>query len=194
MRKLDSSKKFWQDKLPVQIGDSLGVGADGQCFSIVGDSSKAIKVGVSHINRTQEGIDYLISKQPAAYARVYERKYLGMHSCLVYGCLQELHIYYYIMERLLPITDDERKVFHTILSHEDRDIDYKKNYSINEIKKMLEEMRRGLDFDFKKIILFCENIKAAPIEHLDLHPRNILKNIDGHFKLIDFDSINLMEK
>jgi len=56
---------------------------------------------------------------------------------------------------------------------------------------MLQGMSRGLDFDAEKVTLFCNNIRTAPVSHLDIHVRNIMKNDTGDYKLIDLDRIEL---
>lgn len=199
---LSLCKQFCPEKLPVQFGARLGEGADGEVFSILGDEDKVIKLGIlyerhdkgfeNYYKQIQSVLDYLIRTQPRAYARVYEHGYLGSYSRAMPAWrtgTQNFIIYYYIMERLQKISEDERKVFHSILSHEDRGI--KKDFSQEEIQKMLDGMSRGLDFDAEKITFFCESIKMAPITHMDIHVRNIMKDDVNTFKLIDLDRIEL---
>jgi thiamine kinase-like enzyme len=95
------------------------------------------------------------------------------------------------MEKLFELTDDEKRIFHSVLSHEDKG--ETKNYEILKIKKMLEGMSRALDFDEEKVTFFCEELRRAPIIHNDIHIRNIMKDISGNFKMIDFDRCNLEE-
>jgi len=59
---------------------------------------------------------------------------------------------------------------------------------------MRKGMAAGLDFDAEKVMLFCENIRTAPIIHEDTHARNIMKNDDGDFRLIDLDSISVLKQ
>lgn len=195
-------KQFCADKLPVQPNERLGEGADGEVFSIIDDPFRALKLGIlyerhdrgflAYYKHIEEVLAYLIGAQPSAYARVYEQGYLGSYSRTMASWKsgqQKFIIYYYIMEKLRKITEDERKLFHSILSHEDRGID--KDYPLEKIQEMLQGMSRGLDFDAEKVILFCRNIKEAPVLHLDIHVRNIMKNEAGDFKLIDLDRIEL---
>lgn len=188
--------------IPVQVDKCLGDGADGQVFTIVGDDSKVIKLGIfyerhdkkflQYYKQIQKVLDYLISTQPPAYARVYGQGHLVTASREAphwRSGRQQFVIYYYIMEKLHDITEDEQKVFHTILSHEDRGIE--KKFSPEKIREMLQGMSRALDFDAEKVTLFCEKIKSAPISHLDIHVRNIMKDASGNYKLIDLDRIEL---
>lgn len=190
------------DKIPVKLGERLGEGADGEVFAITDDPSKVLKLGIlyeSHnggllkpYQQIQNVLDYLSNKQPDAYAHVYKHGYLGTFTRKADHWRtgqQHFIIYYYVMEKLEKITEDERKLFHSILSHEDRGI--RKNYSPEKIREMLDGMGRGLDFDAEKVMLFCNNIKSAPISHLDIHVRNIMKDGAGVFKLIDLDRIEL---
>ena len=195
---LSLCKQLCSDKLPVEIVPRLGDGADGEVLSIVGEPDKVIKLGIFY-ERHDEGmiagyqliktvLDWMMTAHPDAYARVYQHGYLGTLSRKMEAWRtgqQDFIIYNYIMEKLQKISEDESRVFHTILSHEDRGM--KKNYSTEKIQEMLEGMGRALDFDAEKIILFCDNVNEAAISHLDLHPRNILKDADGNFKAIDMD-------
>jgi hypothetical protein len=188
--------------LPVQTDVCLGEGADGEVFTIVGQPDKVIKLGIfyerhdkkflQYYKQIQKVLDYLILHQPQAYARVYE------HGHLITSARKAEHwrsgqqkfiIYYYTMEKLQKTTEDERKVFHSILSHEDRGIE--KNFSPEKLREMLNGMGSGLDFDAEQVTIFCNNIRSAPISHLDIHVRNIMKDEAGMYKLIDLDRIEL---
>lgn len=194
-------QQFCPDKIDFLISNRLGDGADGEVFELKDDTSKVIKFSVLYQNsytnidyvykKIIQSLDYIRINNPHAYARVYEHKYLGKYNRpIVNSSLgQDYILYYYIMEKLYKISEDEKKVFHSILSHEDRNLE--KNFSIFKIKKMLKEMYRALDFNFEKIILFCESLKKDAIEHNDIHVRNIMKDLDGNFKLIDFDRSSL---
>lgn len=199
---LSLCRQFCPDQLPVQPEERLGEGADGEVFTIAGDPNKVIKLGVfyerhdkgmlRHYKQIQRVLNYLIATRPQAYARVYEHGYLGTYSRPMPAWRngkQDFIIYYYTMEKLYKTTEDERKVFHSILSHEDRGIE--KNFSPEKIREMLEGMGRALDFDAEKVTLFCNNIRSAPISHLDIHARNIMKDETGMYKLIDLDRIEL---
>jgi serine/threonine protein kinase len=178
------------------IGNEIGIGADGQVFSLQNEDDKVIKFCVrfdynncslkNEYKKIDNILSYLLNKKPIAYARVYEYGYLGEYSRSLYdGSSQKYILYYYVMEKLNKISEDEKKVFHSLLSHEDRNI--KKNFSLLKIKQMMLGLSLGLDFDSEKIILFCENLKRTDIHHNDIHPRNIMKDKDNNFKLIDFD-------
>ena len=199
---LSLCRQFCPDKIPVELGIRLGEGADGEVFTITGDSTRVLKLGIlyerhdrgfeSYYKQIQKALDYLIANQLDAYARVYEHGFLGSFSRKMEHWRsgeQKFIIYYYTMEKLNKISEDEKRIFHSILSHEDRGIE--KNFSPEKIREMLEGMSRGLDFDAEKVMLFCDNIKRAPISHLDIHVRNIMKDDAGNFKLIDLDRIEL---
>ena len=186
--------------LPGRIGFWLGDGADGEVYSVEGLPSKVYKFGVlfdytSHTpSEKYKGVDgvlsYLCANPSPAYATVHSHTRLGQWYQPQYSGVPEPYIlYYYSMERLQKLSEDERKVFHSILSHEDHNI--VKNYSVKKLQKMLQGMERGLDFDLEKVISFSDNIKKTPISHGDLHPRNIMKDYRGNFKLIDFDRATL---
>lgn len=185
------------EKLKVTPGLKLGGGADGEVFEIKSDPTKVIKycvlyeTGGTPAQQTYKHISnvvgYLIGSSSPIHATVFDHQYLGLWQRQVsWGKGSQKYILYcYTMEKLNTITDDESKVFHSLLSHEDRGI--KKNYSSEIMQEMIKEMNRGLDFDAAKVTFFCQNFKKTPIIHYDIHPRNIMKDSAGNFKLIDFD-------
>lgn len=190
------------EKINFSLSSKLGDGADGEVFSLQ-EENKVIKLGVLYecpnINLSQQYkkietiLSFIKDNCPDAYAQVYESGCLGSFNRKIDWdqSNQNYILYYYIMEKLHKISDDEKKVFHSILSHEDRNL--KKNFSIFKIKKMLDGMARALDFDKQKIILFCEKLQNTVIIHNDIHVRNIMKDNAGNFKLIDFDRATLKQ-
>lgn len=201
---LSLCKTFCPEKIPPNIGEYLSDGADGEVFDLLNDPNKIIKFCVLYeeepnsllkrFDNFNKTLDIIIDTIPAAYVRVYEKKYLGEYSRKMIDWRadsQQFIIHYYVMEKLNKLLDDEKKVFHTIISHEDRN--FNKNYTTGKIKKMLKGMSCGLDFDIEKVMLFINEIKKTPIKHLDIHIRNIMRNNLGDFKLIDLDRIK-MEK
>lgn len=179
--------------IPKDLGLELGSGADGQVFELNNCPDKVLKISVlfdlDKFSKIESYLNYLSTNYIDTCARVYEYKNLGhFNRDTVYGS-QDYILYYYVMEKCFKISEDEKKVFHSILSHEDRGFD--KNFSLDLINKMLQGLALGLDFDKKKVILFCEKIKQSSINHLDLHVRNIMKNDLGFFKMVDLDRIEL---
>jgi serine/threonine protein kinase len=179
-----------------QLGKEQGCGADGQVFELLNQPNKVIKLSVIYdypwrdltcYRHIEEVLNYVMVVQPPAYVSIYEHGYLGTYNRAVINSatLQSFILYYYVMEKLLKISDDERKIFHSILSHEDRGIE--KNYSLEKIAEMLQGMNRGLDFDAEKIMIFYHNLRQARVLHNDIHIRNIMKDIGGNFKLVDLD-------
>lgn len=195
-------KCYCKDSLPVKIDACCGYGADGEIFSIVGEPNKVIKVSVlfDNINNSDMIIRYkqiedifecVITTKPCVYVNVYEYGYLGAYSRGVpsWDGEQKFIIHYHIMEKLRKISEDESKLFHSIISHEDSGII--KDFSLRKIRKILKGLTLGLDFDAEKVILFCDNIMSSTIKHNDIHPRNIMIDVDGNFKLIDLDRCKL---
>jgi thiamine kinase-like enzyme len=201
MMVLGLCRQLCADKIPVVTARRLGDGADGEVFEIEGDPSKVIKFCVMYERgdrklepyyhkKVAPIIDQLIAQPIDVYARVYTHEYMGIFSRDFLSSKtgkQKFILYYYVMEKLERISDDESKVFHSILSHEDRGIE--KNFSAEKMREMLHGLRRGLDFDEERVIFFCEALRGTPVAHLDMHPRNIMKDNLGNFKLIDFDRV-----
>lgn len=195
-------QQFCREKIPFTPTNKLGDGADGEVFDFVEDNNKVIKFCIlfqyGNLNLDQQYINIsdtlsFLKNPPASYAKVDQFIFLGKYSRPLVSCEkeQEYILYCYTMEKLNKISEDEQRIFHSILSHEDRGFD--KNLSLDKIKEMLQGMSRALDFDQRKVIFFCEDLKQAPIKHKDVHVRNIMKDSSGNFKLIDFDRSELIE-
>lgn len=193
---LNICKKYCPDKLPLNLSNKLGDGADGEVFELH-DSNKVIKLGVlyeqdnANIKKQYSSIvkalEYIKAIAPPEYGRVHEHEYLGEFERPVFGnnTHQKYILYYYIMEKLDKLSDDEKKVFHSILSHEDQNL--QKSFNLLKVSSMLDGMSKGLDFNKEKVMSFYEKVMNSSINHNDLHPRNIMKDKNGSYKLIDFD-------
>lgn len=197
--------KLLQDNnidIPFKLIKEIGYGADGQCFLL--ENNQIIKFSVifeDYKNNLEESYKYinnvlkfLIKNPRSSYVKIYKSDFLLSSFRKTVTCDQKFICYYYIMDRCFAISDDENKVFHSIISHEDRGIGFNKNFSIKQIESMLNGMSRGLDFNKSKVLDFCLDVFKAPVDHGDLHTRNIMKDQFGNFKLIDFDRSRLLEK
>ena len=85
----------------------------------------------------------------------------------------------------------KKKVFHSIISHEDKGI--VKDLSPNIINQKLIGLNKGLEFDLNKVNLFCRDLQQTAIQHNDLAPRNIMKDKNNNYKIIDFDRCKLKQ-
>jgi len=192
------------DKIPVVPITRLGGGADGEVFDIQGDPNKVIKfcilyqTGSTPIKNTYKYIctvlNHLAETPAPTYACVYSHDFMGQFSRPVAWDVKEQPyiLYYYVMEKLFSITEDEKKVFHSIVSHEDRGI--VKNFSPAKVKEMISGMSTCLDFDAERVTFFCENFKNTLVNHHDIHVRNIMKDANGNFKLVDFDRAQITRR
>lgn len=180
------------------LGAELGAGADGQVFNILGETEKVLKLSIIYDLDYKTDIDFIFAEKRDIFSFLYEKNYANFAKIYDYGFLssgkrktfvgqQKYITYFYVMEKLIKLSEDEKKVFHTILSHED--LNKVKTYFIQELDRTLRDLSRGLDFSFKNIKDFYLLALTSPIKHLDIHPRNIMKNVFGEYKLIDFDRL-----
>lgn len=178
-----------------RIGQEMGRGSDGQVFEIIDDYTKVIKLSVlyetqnhdldqEYLQRSQV-LDYLIQNPSPIHARVYEHVKLGEWKRSFDNRSQRYILHYCVMERLKELSGDENKVFHSILSHEDRGVI--KNFPIIRLRKILKGLEKGLEFSEGKIVVFLDKLKSAKVRHLDLHQRNVMVDGHGNYRLIDFD-------
>jgi hypothetical protein len=182
-----------------RLGKELGIGADGSTYDLFDEQNKVIKLSVIYEYLTKvdlvyeqysKVLDYLISYNDPVYVRVYAHAKIGIYNRKHYNNhnknydTQEYLLHYYIMEKCLPLLTDEAKVFDSILPY----LDGKwRKYSDESIKKILDGLSRGLDFDKEKVIIFCNNYLRSKVRQDDLHARNIMKDIAGNYKIIDLD-------
>jgi serine/threonine protein kinase len=178
----------------------LGSGADGQVFSLLNDSGKVIKFGIlfddcsntvdQQYDKLNQVLSYIKCKKTNLFVKVYQSDFLLKGTRSTSDGNQNYLIYYYLMDRLNKLSDDETKVFHTIISHEDRNV--VKNYSYDRIQEMLRQMQRGLEFTLAKVNSFYNKLlNNKEILHLDIHPRNIMKDHCNNYYLIDLDRSQL---
>jgi hypothetical protein len=191
-------KKYCPDKISYNIGSVLGDGADGEVYSIVGtndvikfsviydiDFSENLELRYQDLSTKLDFIKNNTDDLPFAIVKDFKLLHID-HRAHVDGPQQFL-IHYYVMEHLNKISDDEKKVIHTVFSHEDYNI--KKNFEEKELKKILSGLSVGLDFSINKVILFWSKINKSILYHTDIHVRNVMKDNFGNFKLIDLDRL-----
>jgi len=167
------------------LGACIGRGVDGSVWELTSDPDKVVKL-TGRINPL-----ILFSIKETAYphfARVFEYGDLLPEDWKPSDIKLETYI---VMERLLPLTEDEAKVFHSTHSHEDRKIE--KHLSNNELVRTLNLLARGLEFDAEKVIAFNQCLLTYKgIKHTDIHERNLMKDKRGNFKLVDFNRLQLI--
>jgi len=206
MRALTLSAQLCTNQIVNIAGDFLGDGADGDVYLVKNDTSKVIKfcklyedndLFEANFKSIIDVLSFLEKKSINTFAKVFSHGVLGTFDRKQIYYLdnkalehqQKFTLYYYIMERLNKISEDEKRIFHSIICHEDSGTP--KDLSLSTIDKMLDGMGRALDFDKKKVMFFCRNIRNLPVHHNDIHKRNIMKDNDGNFKLVDFDRSSL---
>jgi hypothetical protein len=195
-----NSIKYLTDKSKTLLSSysfnkELGQGSDGQIFDLGNQVIKlCILFDVFDISLEKKydqislSLDYIYKNKPSAYCPIFKYGFLDSSFRIVNNCPQKYILYYYVMEKLFSLSEDERRVFHSLLSHEDRGI--VKPLCSARFDEMMGGLRQALDFDVTRVKLFCDNIRASKLKHLDLVPRNIMKNANGDFLLIDFDRTN----
>lgn len=182
--------------LPYQLGPELGFdGANGQVFCLPNTNDLVIKLAVlfdypfqdfnKKLKQIEQVLSYTQTHRPHMYVNVFEYdQILESFRSSVNGP-QKFFSYYYVMEKCYPITDDEKKVFHSILSHEDSN--KKKFFSSSKLKEMLYGMSFGLEFDLDQVEKFYYDSMNSFVYQADNNPRNIMKDKFGNFKWIDLD-------
>lgn len=90
------------------------------------------------------------------------------------------------MERLFPLTEDEKKFFATFAPK------YPGPWtspSLKEFTNSLLEQSDFLDLDNQAFLTFYQNIIQSKYLHPDFAAHNIMKNSCGQFQFIDYENL-----
>ena len=197
MKAYQLSQNF-ETKFKFSIKDKIGEGADGDCYTLTDNPEQVVKFSVYYCWNNEDTNQVIadrlagykqISDNPHLFAKLYDYGFVGKGTRSTVIGPQEYIIFYCLMEKLESLSEDEKKVFHSILSHEDNNL--KKNYSLDKVKKMLQGLSMGLTFNDSRVINFVTKVKQMNVGYTDIHPRNIMKDNFGDYKFIDFDRITV---
>lgn len=161
------------NKYPVQ--DYIGLGLDGEVFSSDNKVIKFVEIKDSKKHalnawyHNKRKIEYILDTSPDCFVKIYD-----------FGLVKVIEenysiIYFYLMEKLNPITKNERDVFFEIFS--------------NDIAKFNQLKINYKDVDKQKVDNFVYQIKKCKLKQTDINPQNIMKDIDGNFKFIDLERL-----
>ena len=191
-------------KIKDNVGKFLGAGHYGEAYEIDGgDRVLKISIAKSEIEADKildkvRSIDNLNSD---AFVKVYD-----------YGILCDVDVpndrymvksgiaYFYIMERLLPLSTDEKKVAARTLS-DLSDMTKLPNYEQN-LKKYLfskgrqykrdGDIEEGKPDSLSQAVDLFNRMRSAGAGHRDAHGQNIMQNTDGQYKMIDLEQAELL--
>lgn len=194
--------KYLDNKFPdllKNIESKIDEGADGEVYNL--KSGNVAKFSIffawhgesmaTVLNQKLKAFER-VKELPDTFVKVSNFQRLMEGKRVTYSGEQDFLIYYYEMEKLQKISEDEKRVMHSILSHEDSNIE--KDIGMERVLPILNGLSFGLDFDETKVINFVKKLQKLEtdgIRYLDYHPRNIMKDLGGNFKLIDIDRMSI---
>ncbi len=183
MKVFDSSFNF--NKYPVN--ERLNGGADGDVFTSDDKIIKFVK-----IKDEKKNANNVWNKNKAIITKIMDIS--PKHFCKIYDfgliCVSENPysiVYFYLMEKLNGLSDDEKKAIDTLISHRD----YNRKINFNKALDLVPALDKYLEFDSNKMNLFIKQIQGSNIIHNDIHARNVMKDNFGNFKLIDFERMSI---
>lgn len=171
----------------------IGSGFHGEVWSLFDQPDKVVKLAWApiidqdyhpkwtwqHIHNTYQ---YLIQHPSPTLATIYEVN--------VSVRIPHTNRQYYsvLMEKLLPLTDDELKVMTSVV------MDYNGNIESGKCLQHIQELQEWLEFDAAQAEHFYDSLVQLPVVQRDFHSRNIMKDKEGEFRLIDFECLDLKDK
>ena len=199
MQALKAIQTIFPGKVAYPIFDKIGDGADGDVYLTTDDN--VIKFSILYDLPERYDLDLKILKvisnlkmikddSPQHFAKIININYIGQSSRATVDGEQKFHLYYYVLERAYKLSEDEKKVFHTLFPQE---WDNNKTYPTNsfEAEKIIKDLSKYLDFDADKVNMFYTLAVTSKFHHNDPNVNNIMKDKDGNFKFIDFDRIKV---
>lgn len=187
---------YHPEPLPFILGKCLGQGNQGIVYEDLNDTTKVIKLSIIYDDFNKISLDdkfvliekiykYIINNPHSSVVKIYSFDKLYSGSQPIFEWEHKYIVYYSIMEKLNILSENEVKVFKTICDAFNKDL--KSERSIEEI---LKEMKDWFDVDDKKILNFYNSLSDLKINNKDFQPRNIMKDKDNNYYIIDFDLAN----
>jgi hypothetical protein len=181
---------------PFALGEELGYGRDGSVFQLldfpdrVAKSSALYDEDYSGATRALYAakaavLDFVKHFKPLPYVAVFERGLLLESQRDTVLGRQEFLVHYCVMPKLTQPTDNESKVFDTLSSYDV--FNFKRGFVPHRIDQVLHRLHSTLIFDPVKVMTFLYHLAASPLMHEDIHERNIMKDDNGNYNLVDLD-------
>lgn len=155
-------------------------------FSILYDDFAGLSLD-EEFAKIQKTYQHIIDNPHPTLAKVYSFGELYRGSVEIFEWEQVYVLYYSIMEKLIPLSEQEQKVFKTICSIHNNELEARP------IETILSELKEWFDVDKEKILAFYNSLSSLDIDHKDVKTDNIMKD-NTNFKLVDFDRVEQKEK
>ncbi len=192
--------RYKNPKTKFDIKEYIDSGADGEAyltnnnnvikFSILFDLSYDFQM----FKKSSEILKNLndIKNNPIdCYVKVINNDYLFDNQIKTKIGNQFYCLYYYTMEKLNHLSDDEVSAIRTLAPQVDKN---NPTIDLTKAKSAINEVSNYLDFNANKLLKFYSSYINCRYHHNDFHSRNIMKDSDGNFKLVDLDRITKKEK
>jgi hypothetical protein len=184
-------------------GEKIGEGSQGEVYNYTPSNDRVVKYSVIYdyyftntldkkINSFFNILVDLKNNPENIFPIIFDFNALHWSKRQTIDGPQDYVIYYYIMNKLNKIDDDENKVFHSIMSHQDNN--KKHNFTYKQLNDTLNGLSYGLNFDKQKITEFYFKVLSSKYHHGDITGRNIMKDYLNNFKLVDLDDLKKKEK
>lgn len=204
MKSYQFIQQLCPDRNSIQPGKLIGSGFHGEVFEVENQTDRVVKFSkVSEdmcasrgtLEQFQENLHRVLAYQLrhdyACFVRVFSFNFLysgeiSWHPAANRLGMQKFILYSTVMEKLVPMSEDENKLFSTLCPMI--------NENVSGTEWLVKQQADWLDFDFKKVMTFLNQIKHSPIEQQDFQRFNVMKDVSGNFKVIDFDFTKLIRE
>lgn len=177
--------KCRHDKIPWR-GEYLAEGVDGKAYQNWEEEDKVVKVGFldhaarsgSSLSKLEDNFDFVLVNQPEAYVKVYDYGCFDCKSCNI--------SYFVMMEKLEKLSQKESSEIPFFAINAQALMSKRKKHSTDQV----DFLKRASNPKKKS---FAENIWKSGLFHNDIHAGNIMKDINGNYKLIDLDRLTFIK-
>jgi RIO-like serine/threonine protein kinase len=155
-----------------RIGESLGCGSDGYVYQY--GPNRVLKVSTFAFHNPRVAIERV-----KFFLQRPHKHVVNVYACGLIG-----EVYWYEMEQLRPLSEEEVNIFYEVFeNHDEYMADLGATWQLRIYKKHRKSRLH------RRMLRFLRQAQKLPLIHHDLHNDNIMKDRRGKYKLIDVESI-----
>lgn len=202
---LEAVRATGPDSLPAGISSLLGTGHYGEAYNF-GD--RVLKVAVAKSESAMQDFFRKLEKIQKLKSDIFVQVFDFGYLCDIHMpehtkyMVKDGPAYFYVMERVRELSKGEGRIAVRTF-HDLREMEKKENPAQERKKYMFargREYKRDGDIEdggpnpLMKGADLYDRMKAAGVNHRDIHVQNLRQNDEGTYKLIDLESADILEE